>query len=220
MGDISEASDSSGHATEHETSVLLLDLENCPHHLNHLPKSLEQFDRVIICYAQRGPKVPLDWLVPLSKALQQERLTIHKMDQTGKNSADFGICFFAGLLAQELPLDTHFVIVSNDGDLDHAIQLLHRIGRSAERVGSQKVEPNSESDDDQALARYCRHLTTYRKNRPAREDTLRNSIRNKFKADPALAGRLYEALVREGVIIIDGGRVQYNDEAIARLLRN
>lgn len=208
-----------GNQTEHETSVLLLDLENCPHHLNHLPKSLEQFDRVIICYAQRGPKVPLDWLVPLSKALQQERLTIHKMDQTGKNSADFGICFFAGLLAQELPEDTHFVIVSNDGDLDHAINLLHRIGRSAERVGSQKVETNGEADDDQALARYCKHLTTYRKNRPARVDTLRNSIQNKFKAEPALASRLYDALLREGVINVEEGKVLYSDEAIGRLLR-
>lgn len=208
-----------GSASEYETSVLLLDLENCPHHLNHLPKSLEQFDRVIICYAQRGPKVPLDWLVPLSKALQQERLTIHKMDQTGKNSADFGICFFAGLLAQELPKDTHFVIVSNDGDLDHAINLLRRIGRSAERVGSQKVETNGEAEDEQALARYCKHLITYRKNRPARVDTLRNSILNKFKAEPTLAGRLYDALIREGVINVDEGKVLYSDEAIERLMK-
>lgn len=203
---------------QHETSVLLLDLENCPHHLNHLPKSLEQFDRVIICYAQRGPKVPLDWLVPLSKALQQERLTIHKMDQTGKNSADFGICFFAGLLAQELPENTHFVIVSNDGDLDHTINLLHRIGRSAERVGSQKVEPNDAAGDAQALARYCQHLMTYRKNRPARVDTLRNSIQNKFKTDPALAARLYDALLREGVIHVDEGQLSYDDAVIGRLL--
>lgn len=198
-------------------SVLLLDLENCPHHLNHLPQNLEQFDRVIICYAQRGPKVPLDWLMPLAKAIQHERLTIHKMEQTGKNAADFGICFFAGLLLHELPDNAHFVIVSNDTDLDHTVSLLRSHGRSAERVGSQKIENGLNGDDDEAIQLYCNHLLTYSKNRPARQDTLRNSIHNKFKSDPLLVGRVYEALQREGAVSVDQGKVDYNDGVIRRL---
>ena len=46
------------------------------------------------------------------------------MTSGGKNSADFGICFFAGVLMQQLPKETHFVIISNDTDLDHVVNLL------------------------------------------------------------------------------------------------
>jgi len=198
-------------------SVLLLDLENCPHHLNNLPRSLEHFDRVIICYAQRGPKVPLDWLVPLAQAINSEKLTIHKMEQTGKNAADFGICFFAGMLMHELPEDAHFVIVSNDSDLDHTIGLLRSQGRSAERVGSQKADAENGDELDESVRLYAQHLLRYSRNRPARQDSLRNSVNNKFKLQPVKAGIVYEALLRAGAVRIEQGRALYDDAVISQL---
>ena len=118
--------------------VLLIDLENCPNQLSKLPDDLSQYKRVVICHAQSNAKIPLDWLGSLATAISAGRLIIMKMEKAGKNAADFGICFFAGVLMQELPRNTHFTIVSNDADLDHAVHLLRAHGRSADRVGINK----------------------------------------------------------------------------------
>jgi len=118
--------------------VLLIDLENCPNQLHHLPSDLANYTQVVICYAQSASKIPLNWLVPLSTAISANKLKIQKMERAGKNSADFGICFLAGALMHELPENTHFVIVSNDTDLDHTVHLLKSNGRSSERVGTKE----------------------------------------------------------------------------------
>ncbi|MFH7245349.1 MAG: PIN domain-containing protein [Spirulina sp.] len=120
--------------------ILLIDLENCPDQIHQLQKSLEEFSQVIICYARTGAKIPLDWLVPLSGTVSANKLKIFKMANGGKNAADFGLCFFAGALMQQLSPETHFVIISNDTDLDHVVSLLQSQGRTAERVGSQKTQ--------------------------------------------------------------------------------
>jgi hypothetical protein len=104
--------------------VLLIDLENCPDQISQLQEKLEQFSQVVICYAQSGAKIPLDWLIPLSGTVSSNKLKIFKMTNGGKNAADFGICFFAGVLMQQLHKQTHFVIISNDTDLDHVVNLL------------------------------------------------------------------------------------------------
>ena len=46
------------------------------------------------------------------------------MPNAGKNAADFGIAFWAGILVSQLPDDTHFDIISNDADLDFVVDLL------------------------------------------------------------------------------------------------
>ena len=61
------------------SQVLLIDLENCPTQINVLLKDLEQFSQVLICYAQSGAKIPLDWLMPLTAMVNAERLKIIKM---------------------------------------------------------------------------------------------------------------------------------------------
>jgi len=119
------------------TKVLLIDLENCPHHVQQLQKHLKEFSQVVICYAQSGAKIPLDWLMPLSATVHANQLNIFKMTSGGKNAADFGICFFAGALMQQLPAETHFVIVSNDTDLDHVVQaVIPKLKTSGKRLRS------------------------------------------------------------------------------------
>ena len=97
--------------------VLLIDLENCPNQINQLMDSLEQYAHVVICYAQSGAKIPIDWIVPLTATLSNNKFRIEKMSNIGKNSADFGIAFWAGVLMKEFPEGTHFDIISNDNDL-------------------------------------------------------------------------------------------------------
>ena len=110
------------------------------------------------------------------------------MATTGKNSADFGICFFAGMLMQQMPEESHFVIMSDDTDLDHVVNLLNSQNRTAQRIGVRKEEKSStqtilatSTPNESPLQIYCAHLVTYKKNRPAKKATLLNSIKNKFK---------------------------------------
>ena len=202
--------------------VLIIDLENCPNQLHQLPSDLANYTRVVICYAQSTSKVPLNWLIPLSTAISANKLKIQKMERGGKNSADFGILFLCGALMHELPQDTHFAIVSNDSDLDHAVNLLKSHNRSSERIGSvsaeEKVVKPISNGSSTSLAIYCAHLITYSKNRPAKVDTLRNSIKNKFKDNPAEADKIYKALLSNGVIKITNNKVTYSDKKINELV--
>jgi hypothetical protein len=200
--------------------VLLIDLENCPNQIHQLLKSLEQFSQVVVCYAQSGAKIPLDWLMPLSATVNANKLKVFKMAGTGKNAADFGICFFAGVLMQQLPLETHFVIISDDSDLDHVVYLLKSQGRSAERVGPQKEEKKVIVTDQLSLLpikTYCMHLVTYSKNRPGKKATLLNSIKNKFKGAPETATEVFESLITQGAVIVSEKKVSYNDKKIKEL---
>jgi hypothetical protein len=198
--------------------VLLIDLENCPSQIRQLQEDLSTFHQVVICYANHAPKIPLDWLLALSAAINNNKLKIVKMENGGKNSADFGICFFAGMLMQSLPRETHFVIVSNDTDLDHAVRLLISQERTAERVGKKKEDTQAGThESNESLSAYCAHLISYSKNRPAKEATLVNSIKSKFNKTPSIATDVLNLLLNQSVIKIENGKVIYNEQKIIRL---
>jgi len=208
--------------------VLLIDLENCPGQIVQLQENLEQFSQVVICYAQTGAKIPLDWLIPLSVMVSSNRLRIFKMTSGGKNAADFGICFFAGALMQQLHKEAHFVIISNDTDLDHVVNLLKGQGRSAERIGNKKEEKETTNATKNTVETtvsstpikiYCMHLVTYSKNRPARKDTLLNSIKNKFKDSPEAAVEVFKLLTTRGAVTVSDNKVSYNDKKIKELAK-
>jgi PIN domain len=204
--------------------VLLIDLENCPSQLEQLPEDLVHYLQVVICYATSHSKLPLNWLVPLSTAIAANKLKIIKMACVSKNSADFGICFLAGSLMQEMPEETHFVIVSNDKDLDHVVHLLKSHGRSAERIGSRKEEQlqSAQTVPPQNLqpipiAVYCAYLINHPTNRPSKADTLLNSIKAKFKDQPLLPDPIYKMLISSGAVKITAKKVTYNDKKIQEL---
>ena len=208
--------------------VLLIDLENCPDQISQLQEKLEQFSQVVICYAQTGAKIPLDWLIPLSGTVSSNKLKIFKMTNGGKNAADFGICFFAGVLMQQLHKETHFVIISNDTDLDHVVNLLKSQGRSAERISTKKEENKTTTATKatvestaliSAIKTYCTQLVTCSQNRPATKDTLMNTIRTKFKESPQLAGEVFNLLTTQGAITILENKVSYNDHKIKEFLK-
>ena len=184
--------------------VLLIDLENCPSQINQLMNNLERYSHVVVCYAQSGAKIPLDWVVPLTSTVNNDRLKIVKMPNSGKNAADFGITFWAGVFMAQLPLETHFDIVSNDNDLDHVVNLLISQQRSAERIGFKKDNPKvflgtSETvtqPKEDCLHEYCSHLVKHSK--PAKKTTLLNSIKSKFKANID-SEELIDELIKQGV---------------------
>jgi len=180
----------------------------------------------VICYAQTGVKIPLDWLIPLSVTVSSNKLRIFKMTSGGKNAADFGICFFAGVLMQQSHKETRFVIISNDTDLDHVVNLLKSQGRLAERIGNKKEEKETTKATKTTveatvsispIKMYCMHLVTYSKNRPAKKDTLLNSIKNKFKDSPEAAVEAFRLLTSQGAVTVSENKVSYNDKKIKEL---
>lgn len=199
------------------TQILLIDLENCPSQLSVLLKDLEQYQQVIVCYAQSGAKIPLDWLMPLNQMINQQRLKIVKMPNTGKNAADFGICFLAGMLMAEQPQNTHFVIVSDDADLDHTVKLLKSYHRTAERISFKKEEASTiiEDSKDITLKGYCQKLIVQQKNRPSSKTTLLNSLRSYYGQDLNAAELALKQLLEFGLITLNANnKVTYHDGKI------
>jgi hypothetical protein len=218
--------------TEQTPRVLLIDLENCPSQINQLKIHLEKYSLVVVCYAQSGAKVPVDWLMPLTAIGNNKRLKWIKMPEVGKNAADFGITFWAGVLMSKLPAQTHFEIVSNDTDLDYVVSLLQDQKRSAERIGAKKINPPISTainltetkatkveatilkTQDYYLHESCIYLTSMTNNKPVKKDTLLNSMNSKFKSSGIDVNRLIETLVKNGVIAINANKVVYNQQKL------
>jgi len=59
--------------------ILLIDLENYLNQIHQLQENLEEYTKVIICYAKTGVKIPLDWLIPLSSVVNENKLNVFKM---------------------------------------------------------------------------------------------------------------------------------------------
>ncbi|MFI3189787.1 hypothetical protein BCS42_12885 [Crenothrix sp. D3] len=214
--------------TEQQPRVLLIDLENCPSQINQLMENLEQYSQVVVCYAQSGAKIPIDWIMALTATINDNRLKLVKMPTVGKNAADFGITFWAGILMTQLPSNTHFDIVSNDADLDYAVSLLIDQGRSAERVGITKENPPvlteikttiSGLETQDYLHEYCLYLISRDNQRPQKKQTLLNSIGATFKFDDMNAPKLFEILVERKVITLDANKIIYNQQNLNKFSR-
>lgn len=208
--------------TEQIARVLLIDLENCPSQINQLMENLEQYSQVVVCYAQSGAKIPVDWIMALTTTINDNRLKLIKMPTIGKNSADFGITFWAGILMAQLLLETHFDIVSNDTDLDYVVSLLISQQRSAERIGIKKespatLEPSVTTIQDYYLYEYCLHLVNHSK--PAKKETLLNSLKSKFKSDDIDVNQLIDVLVKNGVITINTNKITYNQQNLNKFAK-
>lgn len=210
--------------------VLLIDLENCPSQINELLEHLVDYSQVVICYAQSGAKIPIDWILPLTKFVNADHLKIIKMPNVKKNAADFGITFWAGILMAQLPKKTHFDIASNDTDLDFVVELLIAEKRSAKRIGravvvkedvaiveqskvvAEKLESIKSSPPITQLQIYCTHLAQY-PNKPAKQTTLLNSIKSKFQ-DKIVPSELLAELVKQKVITVTNEKISYNLQKI------
>jgi hypothetical protein len=196
--------------------VLLIDLDNCPQQLSQLPESLEGFTRIVVCYGSQEPKLPLGLVTPLAEPILSGRLDIVGMEKNGKNAADFGLSFHAGRLMAEMPPETEFTVLSEDGDLDHAVNLLRAHGRTARRVNG-KPANGKRTPDPSVLAvaakEYAAHNLQTGKPRPSREETLLNSVKAYVKNRHAVQPKsVVEWLKSTGRLdVTRSGKVQYPD---------
>ena len=162
-----------------QRSILFIDIENCPSKITELILEFKEYHKVVICYANTGVKIPLDWLTALSNFVMQGRLELIKMGDTANNSADFGITFMLGCYFEQYD---RFEIYSNDKDFDAIINLVNRApDKKAKRVGTTRSD--KELQFDSLLIKMCRMLHKIEDcSRPVKLEGLRNSIRAQLKA--------------------------------------
>ena len=149
------------------------------------------------------------------------------MQKKGKNAADFGLAFWAGRLAAEMPPDTEFLILSQDTDLDHVVHLLQGANRRVERLdgkvhrtkrlAADSPKPQVETDD--AVAEFCTMYLQPARSPPVRQVTRSNSFRAfcKNRRKNSTPEDILQGLVTRGVVIIDdNGRVTYPETALTQ----
>lgn len=201
--------------------VLLIDLENCPTQIQQLKVDLDHFLQIVICYAHSQAKIPLGWLNELAEAIQQNKLRVIKMAQGGKNSADFGLAFFAGVLMQEHPVETEFIIVSNDKDLDHVVHLLKAQKRIAQRIGAVNEEPTKPAipkpANNQDSLLICDALLQHPDSRPRSSETLQNFMLTRLSQKTELMQAVYKTLINQNVITVHEKKVTYNEAPLKKL---
>lgn len=205
--------------------VVLIDMDNCPSELAKILKNLKLYKRVIICYGGQIPKIPLNFIYSFAEAINDKKLDIIGMTKKGKNAADFGLCFLAGRLSSELPT-AEFLILSNDTDLDHAINMLTYFGHQAERIGTKQentgevhletVTPSHHTNTTELakiVAEYAQKSLVQGRARPGKTSTLLNSIRafchTKY---PDKETEIFNYLRSKRLItVLTSGVVQYSD---------
>lgn len=205
-------------------SILFIDIENCPSKITELILEFKEYHKVVICYANTGVKIPLDWITVLSEFVIQGRLELVKMSEIANNSADFGITFMLGCYFEQYD---RFEIYSNDKDFDSIINLVNRSpDKKAKRVGTNRS--NKELQFDSLLIKICRMLHKVDEcSRPVKLESLRNSIRSQLKSSD-ITERAREHLVSHVInrmefldvvrIKNQGNILQYNSNRIQDFL--
>ena len=209
--------------------ALLIDLDNCPKQIDLIHEALAGITRAVACYGSVEPKVQVGLVPLLAAAINAGKLEIIGMEKSGKNAADFGLAFWAGKLTAELPPETEFLILSQDGDLDHVVNLLRSLGRKVERIDGKSSKLELADRKPAAAARqhtaataekrssvefaedYYREQLQTGKPRPTKKTKLLNSIKTKFKKRKEIKPEeVVQALLERGIIEIDAkGRVTY-----------
>ena len=116
--------------------ILLLDVENNTKTSAQILELFNEYQYVYIVYAMLKTNFDIDMVVKLSHFIQQERLFIHKMSKTGKNSADLGLAYIAGTLAHTCESDDEIHIMSADKMMSNIIGMLQ-----AQKVNAIQILP-------------------------------------------------------------------------------
>lgn len=213
--------------------ALLIDVDNCPNQIEELPRTISEFSRIIACYGTNEPKVHLSLVPILAEAINKGILEIFGMEKKGKNAADFGLAFWAGRLLAEMPDNTEFLILSQDTDLDHVVNMLQTSGRKVTRVdgkapnavpnafvpdeksgndttdttrssvSDENVGNNGSSKSD-SMEKYLSACLRSGKNRPARKATLLNSIKAFCVGHNEVKPEsVLRELIKQGIVMID-----------------
>lgn len=207
--------------------ILLLDIENLPKTETELLQYLAQYQYVYLVYAKTPMGFSLDGVVRLAPAISAGKLKVLKMPKIGKDAADFGLCFIAGQLStQYKSSEVCFEIMSNDFSMEYVADLL-KIAKFQAKVISAKplVNPNiaqqikAEIDIQKLIFQYCSNLVRSNFSKPAKVETLINSLKANLKVEEKYAQLLVDELIRIKIIKNQSGKLQYQTAAIEKFYK-
>lgn len=204
--------------------ILLLDIENLPKTENELLKFLSQYQHVFLVYAKAPTGFSLDSVVKLSPYIASGKLKILKMPKIGKNAADFGLAFVAGQLSIQFKAnEVCFCVMSNDHSMEYVVDLLKIAKFHAEVISNKPLlqqnvaqKLKQEVNITAYMVEYCFKITTTKFSKPARVETLLNSLKSNFKIENELCRLIVDELKNLKLIKIEQTKVQYQMNAIQK----
>lgn len=211
--------------------ILLLDIENVHKNGEEISQYLQQYSKIYIAYANPQIKFNLDELDALAPFVVEKRLKLLKMPKSGPNSADFGLSFLAGQLSvKEQKKKAIFDVMSNDRSMEYIVDLLTLNGFQARVVKQKKVEVamtepalSAVNEPVQNLQpftlKYCENLLKANFSRPAKVDSLLNSIKASLKLEDQEASIVIESMRRSKIIQIENKKVIYENNLIEKYLK-
>ena len=223
-------------------SILFIDIENCPSKIDELIEDFKIFQKIVICYAKTGVKIPLEWLLVLNDCVANDRLELVKMSEIANNSADFGITF---LLGRYFDHYDHFTVYSDDKDFDVVVELIGRSeGKIAERFGkisTIELAGTIELDDTVAMAAPIKLEPTFEnvkllvknylektpdRSKPVKRQGLFNSIRSRLnkldcedEVKKDLSDQIIHHLEKIKVISFNNEKIKYNGQQLLKFIQ-
>lgn len=205
--------------------ILLLDIENLHKTEKELLNFLHKYQQVYVIYAKSPVNFSLDGLQQLSSYVSAGQLKIIKMPQVGKNSADFGLAFIAGQLSQKLsPANSRFELMSNDHSMQYIADLLKMHGFQVQILSEKPLLPTPQvltqvdAELDHLLLTYCDYLQRS-VNRPAKAETLCNSIKSLLRVQDGQVVMIFEELKKQKIFKLEGVKVSYQDAQLKQYLK-
>lgn len=198
-------------------SYVLIDFENVQ------PRNLELLSRhpfrIYVFVGANQTRVPFD-LACAMQALGSDAQYI-KIAGNGPNALDFHIACYIGELATRDP-EASFHVISKDKGFDPLLTHLKGRGIKVQRSGDLAEIPvlrtTSEASTDEKVKAIVANLISRGQARPRKVKTLQNTINTLFttRLDNKEMQKTVNALVREGYIKVEDGKVTYTLKKASR----
>ena len=208
--------------------ILLLDIENLHKTENELLKYLTQYHYVYLVYAKSPSGFSLDGVVKFAPHIISGKLKVLKMPKIGKNAADFGITFIAGQLSTQFKSgEVIFDVMSNDHSMEYVVDLFKVANFEAKIISEKPLiaahvdqQIKSEINIQKFIEDYCINLNRDNFSKPAKVETLVNSIRVNLKVKEEVAKLIVDELIKAKVVKILNMKVQYSSSQITKIASN
>ena len=202
-------------------NYILIDFENVqPSNLALLSKveaSIAEFN-VLVFVGAKQATISFDFAAGIQN--MGTKAEYIKCSVTQKNAADFLLSYHLGRLIQKEP-DAYFHIISKDTGFDslvtHLREQKHRVYRHLDvseihpvsKLVKPAVVPPAQANCEHS-DKVIENLKGRGASKPRKVKTLKSTIANLIKTDPkANADKVFNALVRRQVVIVNGEKVSY-----------
>lgn len=185
---------------------IFIDFENVP--VQGIPDHAG-IQKVFLFAGEKQTKVSLDIAESMRKLGPKAQLV--RMKGSGNNALDFHIAFYIGKYSESDPKAT-FKIVSKDKGFDPLVLHLETLGIKCARIETLATKNVSKKELKELIAGVSAHLLGISdKARPKKAAKLKHYIKSHEREEDAIVDRIFDGLVAEGIIEVDGVKVKYGN---------